>query len=29
MAVHHRQDNGQIPEGIGEFADNYFKKAVF
>lgn len=25
MAVHHRQDNGQIPEGIGEFADNYLK----
>ena len=26
MAVHHRQDNGQIPEGIGEFADNYLKR---
>ena len=26
MAVHHRQDNGEIPEGIGEFADNYLKR---
>ena len=26
MAVHHRQDNGKIPEGIGEFADNYLKR---
>ena len=26
MAVHHKQDNGEIPEGIGEFADNYLKR---
>ena len=26
MAVHHRQDNEEIPEGIGEFADNYLKR---
>ena len=26
MALHHRQDNGEIPEGIGEFADNYLKR---
>ena len=26
MAVHHRKDNEQIPEGIGEFADNYLKR---
>lgn len=26
MAVHHRQDNGEIAEGIGEFADNYLKR---
>lgn len=26
MAAHHKQDNGEIPEGIGEFADNYLKR---
>lgn len=26
MAVHHQQENGEIPEGIGEFADNYLKR---
>lgn len=26
MALHHRQDSGEIPEGIGEFADNYLKR---
>lgn len=26
MALHHQQDNGEIPEGIGEFADNYLKR---
>lgn len=26
MAAHHRQDTGEIPEGIGEFADNYLKR---
>lgn len=26
MAVRHQQENGTIPEGIGEFADNYLKR---
>lgn len=26
MALHHQQDGEEVPEGIGEFADNYLKR---
>ena len=26
LAVRHQQEDGEVPQGIGEFADNYLKR---